>query len=344
MWQDVCFTCNNWTESQLNKLRSEPEITYCIVGFEKGEEGTRHLQGYYELAKKHNTQWRRNHIGDAFYQSKRMGTQEEAILYCKKAESKDPDALEPWIEWGKPTDDEKRQERIKRKQGDRTDLVNIKTKITRGDRLDSIAFECNNYQQLKFAESLYKYKQYTSLVYKRNIYWYYGVTGGGKSHTAKNEAFNVYNEMPWIGTPTRSGFFNGYFGQKAVVIDDLRYDTLPFEILLSITGEDPFIVNVKGGYCIWEATDIWITTPLSIDETFTRHWRDRDGIEHDKIREDIGQLHRRVKGINNETIEREREFNVQYGKKADNAFDVIMRGSNKNKLNEMRDLFGLKKK
>lgn len=77
-----CFTINNPTPNDLELVRTI-ECKYIIFGFEIGEEGTPHLQGYihYERSKRFNAVKRdipRAHI------EPRKGTPQQAIEYCKK--------------------------------------------------------------------------------------------------------------------------------------------------------------------------------------------------------------------------------------------------------------------
>jgi len=146
--QDICFTwfeydantnLLGYTQRTIDKLREELDILYIVMGYEICPTTKRkHLQGYLELLKKHNTQWRKRHLYGLMCASRR-GIQESAITYCKKGLQSH---LE-WeaygiagdnygrgarvIEWGKPTEDEERQEG--KKQGKRSDLNNAVKKI-----------------------------------------------------------------------------------------------------------------------------------------------------------------------------------------------------------------------
>jgi len=44
-----CFTLNNYTEEERDALRSL-KCKYIVFGYERGEEGTPHLQGYVHLS------------------------------------------------------------------------------------------------------------------------------------------------------------------------------------------------------------------------------------------------------------------------------------------------------
>jgi len=77
-----CFTLNNYTESEVDRIR-KLECKYLVFGFELGESGTPHLQGYihYDRSMRFNHVQRdlpRAHIEPAH------GTAIQAADYCKK--------------------------------------------------------------------------------------------------------------------------------------------------------------------------------------------------------------------------------------------------------------------
>lgn len=82
-----CATLNNYTEAEVATLRNgRPELNYFIAGHEVGEQGTPHLQIYFQLNKQVKIttmhRWpgweRMAHIQPA------KGTSDEAADYCKK--------------------------------------------------------------------------------------------------------------------------------------------------------------------------------------------------------------------------------------------------------------------
>lgn len=110
----------------------------------------------------------------------------------------------------------------------------------------------------------------------RTVIWAYGKTGTGKTRAF----WDVFPD----GTPVdiKNDFFNGYGGEKIVILDDLRSSTLSFHDLLKITHRHRSNVNIKGGSIRWNAGLIYITSPRPPEETYTI------------TGEDIEQLKRRV--------------------------------------------------
>lgn len=125
-----CFTLNNYDEQELSAiegLTSETDViggrrlTYFIAGYEVGESGTPHLQGYLELTKpcrlagvKRIPGLQRAHF------ERRRGTGAEAAAYCRKEET----PAQPPIEFG---------ELAVPKQGKRTDIDRIAERIRSGE-------------------------------------------------------------------------------------------------------------------------------------------------------------------------------------------------------------------
>lgn len=77
-----CFTLNNWTEVELQEILEIMETGKYIIGKEIGQEGTPHLQGYYESDKKIRPleKFKTTRI----HWEKRNGTREDNIKYCSK--------------------------------------------------------------------------------------------------------------------------------------------------------------------------------------------------------------------------------------------------------------------
>lgn len=139
--------------------------------------------------------------------------------------------------------------------GTRSDLTEIRDQILSGIPLSEVIQGCSNYQQLRFAEGLAKYAPCSKDA--RIVSWYYGPSGTGKTFTAVN---SCPPDNTWVGAPPYS-FFNGYSGQTHVVLDDLRANDIPFNLLLRMFDPYPLFVNVKGASVPWRARHIYITTP-----------------------------------------------------------------------------------
>lgn len=91
---------------------------------------------------------------------------------------------------------------------------------------------------------------------EREVVVYWGVTGSGKSHRAWQEAgLDAYPK-----TPTTK-FWDGYQGQKHVVIDEFR-GAVDISHVLRWFDKYPVIAEVKCSSVVIKAEKIWITSNL----------------------------------------------------------------------------------
>lgn len=92
---------------------------------------------------------------------------------------------------------------------------------------------------------------------ERKVICYWGPTGVGKSRRAWLDAsFEAYPKDP------RTKFWDGYNGQKHVVIDEFR-GAIDISHLLRWFDRYPCNVEVKGSSTVLSATCIWITSNLN---------------------------------------------------------------------------------
>lgn len=82
-----CFTLNNYTDANIEHLRSistGPNVKYLVFGREVAPTtGTHHLQGFIILSRSRRLQWVRDHVLQAHWENAR-GTSRQASDYCKK--------------------------------------------------------------------------------------------------------------------------------------------------------------------------------------------------------------------------------------------------------------------
>lgn len=90
-FRNWCFTLNNPTEEErsfFSNFQLGDYFVYLIYQEEKGDEGTIHFQGYVECREKRALNWLQIHLNNRAHYEPRKGTQEEAIAYCKKEETR----------------------------------------------------------------------------------------------------------------------------------------------------------------------------------------------------------------------------------------------------------------
>lgn len=253
------FTLNNYTDADYDDLLNNDLFSYIIIGKEVGDEGTPHLQGYFEL-KKQSRFNKVKLINTKMFFERRKGSQEQAIAYCKK-------------------DGVYEENGVRKVQGDRTDLSKLKACLSDGQSIGSIIKNNDlTYQQLKFCQVAQPYLLKQDFVRKKVI-WCYGPTGTGKSEFAWN-----YAPMDQIYCKEADDhWWDGYDGQPVVIIDELRACNFKFSKLLRLFDKYPCRVQIKGSSRLLTSETIIVTT--------NKHPRD---MFVNKTDEDIQQLLRRI--------------------------------------------------
>lgn len=284
-----CFTIHNYTQKDLRRFLALAESCekhrYILVGLEIAPDtNTPHIQGYIELNSAQRFSYLHNYFdferkGQVlkFHIEIANGTAEDN----KKYVSKDGN----FYEFGEPV-----------KQGERSDLKEIKEAIKDNPRnLKAVIDQHgNNFQQLKYAEALPKY-----YLLPRDpktpptVYWIFGSTGIGKTRLVSDSFEDIcyVSNYKWLGTD--------YSQNECFLLDDFREIDLPLNTLLKITDRYPFTLEFKGSQIPLNSPFIIITTPKSIEQTFTI------------TKEDLKQLKRRVIEINLDAIKNIEEIDLR---------------------------------
>jgi len=246
--RSYCFTINNYTSDDLSQLEALPanvDIKYLIYGKEIGELGTPHIQGYVSFAspissKSFCKKLIRAHVEIA------KGTAEQNKIYC----SKEGD----FVEIG-----------IMPSQGKRSDIDSIRQLVNEGKGMEQIIDIAQNYQSIKIAESLLKYKE-KKRDFKPIVKWFYGATGTGKTR----EAYSQSNGKRIYAAMETSRWFDGYDAHEVLIIDDMRHDFIKFNNLLKLLDRYEYRVETKGGSRQMLAKEIYITCPMHPRDLFTK--------------------------------------------------------------------------
>lgn len=141
-FRNVCFTINNYTMEDYN-LICQIDCSYVVIGYEAGEAGVDHMQGYIELIDQCRLKKLKQFLPRAHIES-RKGSAKQASDYCKKDGN--------FIEEG-----------ILSNAGKRSDLEHIKEIIDNGGTMEDVANE-------HFGDFIrYKLEKYTNL--KKKLCW-----------------------------------------------------------------------------------------------------------------------------------------------------------------------------
>lgn len=241
-----CFTLNNYTEDEFQALEAlgtelPGNVTYLVIGKEKGESGTPHIQGFISFSKKKAFGTVKAIISQRAHLKAAKGTPRQASDYCKK----DND----WKEFGV----------VPAGRGARTDLIEVAQKIREGARMRDIA-EDHPQAVLRYGSGIQRLRSYirTERPHPPEIWVLWGKTGTGK--TRRVWEFADVDEL-WVHPGDR--WFDGYDGHTAVLFDDFDGSWFKLTYLLKLIDRYVFQVPVKGGYCWWNPRVIYFTSNLN---------------------------------------------------------------------------------
>jgi len=300
-FRNWCFTIHDYESEQIDKLTEWTEtgaMTYLIIGFEIGQDGAKHLQGYFECKNPYGYNTINKLLSYVINKSKkwppsfpRKGTQEQAVNYCKKGEQSheewDLHKPEGWKgpnfgknaifrEWGLPNPG----------QGSRTDIDLARTWMKEGKSYKWISENCNNHQVLKFCrDHIHLYEP--TKPGQPKVYWFYGPSGCSKSYTAKAQIGLQSDEVYY--KPNTDKWWAGYDGHKKILMDELRPDHMHADKLLNLLGSEPDMVEMKYGYRQFRGEEIWVTTSKHPAEFYADYVKGG--------REDVKQFLRRINKI-----------------------------------------------
>lgn len=287
------FTLNNYTPEEEENL-GKVECLYMIYGHEIAPDTlTPHLQGYVQFEERRTPTYMKR-INKRIHWENAKGNYEQNHKYCSKGEN--------IIERGTP---------ILAQKGVRNDLKAIKKSVLEGTMIDTLSI-CDNYQQIRYAEKLYEYKPLSTEYKKKEVYWFYGPTGTGKTRAA----YDMIKEKGlafWRSNVSGAQWFNGYIGEPIALIEELRAGKWPYGTMLELLDGYEMKVPVKGAYTIWCPSIIIITSPKSPKDAYGGQLEFGDG--------NIDQLERRITEI--------REFSAPMEDFDWEAYNVRMANINK---------------
>lgn len=232
-----CFTVNNYSSEDEHQLQTqECRAKFLVYGREKAPgTGTPHLQGYIQMKNSQTLLYMKEHVHATAHWEPAKGKPIDNWNYC----TKDQD----YFHFGEVP-----------KQGKRSDIQTAKQIISEGGSLLQVAEETNSYQALKHAELYLKLKE-KARNQQVTVYWFYGPTGVGKTKEASQMCPNAY----WH---PGGKWWEGYDGEKEVIIDDFRQEDWSITTLLKMWQPYPFRVETKGGSRQCQATTFIVTCPM----------------------------------------------------------------------------------
>lgn len=229
-----CFTVNNYTEEQkisLSQLTQSQGVKFFIYGYEKGIQGTPHIQGYIYFKTQRTFKGLKRLLPTAHWE-KAGGSHDDNYKYC----SKDGDFI--------------------------TNMTAPKKKVTREELMEMVKSTVYNEVQWKPWQ-----QEILDIVagptHPRKIYWYYETTGNvGKTFIARflclqpgtvicegkrGDVFNQVNSIITAGTQP-----------KLVIVDCPRtcLDFLSYTAIESLKNGLLYSGKYEGGLCLFPSPKV----------------------------------------------------------------------------------------
>jgi len=273
--RSVCFTLNNYTVEEYQHIKDGP-FTYLICQEEIGATGTPHIQGFCRVDKPTVfSTWKRM-LGERAHIEASKASAQRNRAYCTKPNAEFPEnARRPGTEFF-----EKGQ---LPNPGERSDLSSLAEAARDSSKslLDIIDVDPCNF--LRYHKGVVAIRSIISpdRDQKTKVFWFYGATGLGKSHTMRQLGRDAYwkqSGMWWCGYDPCTHY--------DVCVDEYRCNFSTFSFLLQLFDEYPLFVQSKGGNINFRARRIFISTPYSVEQTWST-----------RTEEDIQQLLRRIEVI-----------------------------------------------
>jgi len=252
-YRNFCFTLNNPAKNGGLDLwhTLANKCSYYVMGFEIGEQGTCHWQGYAELKERTMVsvvnKWAGWHTAHRYEKSSAAA----AAKYCKK----DLDYVE---------------EGIISAPGKRNDIVELR-EIALDEGMAAVADRATSMQQFKLVETWMNYHSPArDPAIDPVVTYIHGPSGAGKSRMAFEMAkasgvpFFVKDDSPW---------WTGYNGETLVIMDDFRDSWMTHNMFIKLVDRYPMRVKIHGNLVQLRASN-WILTSVHPPDQLYSHTPD----------------------------------------------------------------------
>jgi len=220
-----------------------------LYGKEKGEEGTPHLQGFIYFKNARTFKAVQKSFGSRYHLEKQRGSISQACDYCKKEGDWTEIGVQPIGGVGKKCTLAERA--IRNKRILETDLSTL---VENGE------INIKEVPMLKKAKTILAQEGSACGTEEVRGLWIWGPPGVGKTHQARTENPGAYIKA-------QNKWWDGYQGEKVVILDDLDTDVLGH--YLKIWADKwPCSGEIKGGTVGLKHELFIVTSNYDIDELF----------------------------------------------------------------------------
>lgn len=254
-------TWNNYTDADIEVFRHwcERHTAYTVCGKELGDSGTPHLQSFHQMKSREDFKAFKKIFPKVHIE--RVIENNGADKYCAKEGNLA-------FELGS----------IKKKRpGTRNDVHDSFKRIRTGCTLREFADEHGEIL-MKYpsgvARLLSVYEPPRDPGVPKDIVVLWGPSGSGKTR----KAFEMAGVNPYVWDPGMGSWFDGYCGQKSVIMDEFR-GQLPLGSLLRLFDRYPMRVQVKGGSVQFVADLIIVTSPKQPEKWYKEVFDNEDTVQ-----------------------------------------------------------------
>lgn len=280
-----CITYNNCPDTGdalALKLQADADVKGYRFQFERGAEGTEHVQMYVELTKQVHMTYIKSLVGSGIHCEVAKGSHDQNVKYCSKADTRVGD--DNWA-FGTCVDN------APKKQGKRTDLDRYaELVIEEGGVTERVISEMPGHatQFAKHGRELVNIMKINAAHAEELAYWqqvvrdrdngimrgqasrhavlWFGPTAVGKTTEVIVHCIRTNGAMPY-SKMGNSKWWCGYEGQKVVLLDEWRKELANVEELNSLLNKGASRVETKGGTTVMSADEMHFTAnrhPLDI--------------------------------------------------------------------------------
>lgn len=240
--------------------------TFAVFQPEVGEQGTYHIQAYVELENKKTLKFVKDHFGQRVHAEVRRGTQEEAIAYCTKEDTR-VEGMEP-KRFGTPMKPNKNGGT----RGSRTDWQACHTQLQAGDSVLNTLLAQPALTPYIGAISKFKHliDQSKPRHGKPDVLVLYGDPGTGKTRTA----FSMCGVDDYFALPSDSKeiWFDGYDPQqhKTLILDEFTGAKMPLTFLNQLLDRYNLRLPTKGAHVMCQFERVIITSNFAPKEWYRK--------------------------------------------------------------------------